>query len=352
MSPGLTSPVRLLATAVAIAGAIQLPADPGVAAVVRTKIQGASSSAFCNFALGVAANGDEGVTRYVALKGQRLLTQVMRSADGPELADHPGPAIIVDLATSKTTRVDFARREYREQTLDQLRTQLRMSRSSAINLNNSSGIFEAPPGPELPAQSERRARKFVFEASSRDTGQTRVIAGETARAIEVSVIAHDPGKSLDTDGGWVATGTVWLAPHKPSLDALQRAQRSVARAAAQGILSGVFTETELPEPETFDGCMPEHGYVGARVIEELDRLDGTILRASVIYEIERSAKDYKSAASLYDLLVKRAGPGGAQRVGGPPAKRTTILDMTWEYAQIANRVDDLELAVPAGFKKK
>jgi len=344
---------RQLAAAFVLAAVAPLTVEPGVGVVVRTRITGAANTAFCNFALGLATNaGDEdGLTRYVALKDQHLFTQVLRSADGPSPSDHPGNAVIVDVATNRTTRIDFVKHEYREQTLSQVRAQIRQFRGGAKSFGDMSGLLEPSPEPELPAQSESRGKKLTFEASVRLSGETRVVAGQAARGVDVSVTAHDPGKELDADGGWVATGRVWLVPHKPNVDALQQAQRAYAKATAQGTFAGVFTDTELPGAETFDGCMPEQVYVGARLIQEIDTLDGTVVGVSASYDIERSSKDYQRAAALYELLVKRA-TAFSGTLGPVPAKRTRVLDMSWEYVEISDHVDESVLAIPAGFKKK
>lgn len=337
---------------VALLGSATQEPVPAVAVVVQTRIDGATHSAICNFEMGVLAGAGQPVAHYVALKDRRLLTQVLQSADGPTPADRPGLAWIADLTTNRTTRVYFQKQEYTDRSFDQLRREAAQHHGNLRQLSPSSDLFFGPAvDGELPEQSQRRGSRFVFESSTRETGQTRAVAGVSARGIDLVVAAHDPGKTLTVGGGWIATGTVWLGPRLPAVSALQAAQRTYAKAISKGVYDSVFTETELPGAEAFDGCMPEHVYVAARVMAEMDKLDGTIVGASVVYQMEWPTKDFERAASSYELLEKRL-TAFDRPLGGAPTKRTTVLTMAWEYVEISDRVDEPAFVIPPGFKKK
>jgi hypothetical protein len=69
------------------------------------------------------------------------------------------------------------------------------------------------------------------------------------------------------------------------------------------------------------------------------------------YEMEWAAKDFDRAASLRERMEKRL-TAFDRPLAGAPTERTKVLTMAWEYVEISDRVNDSDLTIPAGFKKK
>ncbi len=178
------------------------------------------------------------------------------------------------------------------------------------------------------------------------------MAGYDAREIIQTITAVERGKTLEQDGGWVVTNTLWLARRIPAVDALVAAQRRYVQATTRGVHDTAFTQLEFPSNQFYDPFYPEHAIVGLRVIAEMERLDGTVLSSNTVYEMERTARELRSAQSQYEAQQRRLTNSGARVLGGGPPKRTRMVTLQLAYLSIDTNVTDADVAIPAGYTKK
>jgi len=291
--------------------------------------------------------GANGFVVEITLKGSRLVTDY----PSPERGATAG-SWIVDFDEQQTYRLFPNTREYSVQKFRDVMNGIAETHRVIEASVPAQEQLLPTTGVDLPAQSRRRASRFEYTADAKETGQRKQILGYDTREVILTVTACERGKTLDEDGGWVVTNTIWLAPRIPAIDSLVAAQRRYVKTVTKGIYDTVFTDVEFPGNEFYDPFYPEHAVVGIHVIAETEKLDGTVLSSNTVYELARTAKEMKSAQSQYEAQQKRLTGSGARILGGGPPKRTRMVTMSIDYLSIDANVTDADVAIPAGFKKK
>jgi len=126
---------------------------------------------------GGAASKD-GETSTVTVKGHRKAT----------VNDKTGQ--IVDLAEERIYNIDFKKKEYRVMTFAQLREQLKKLQADA-----EKNAKDMPA--EDREQLEQAGQEIEITFDVKDTGDTKTIAGRSARQMIVTIAAHAKGRTLD-----------------------------------------------------------------------------------------------------------------------------------------------------------
>ncbi len=302
---------------------------PGIKAVVRTRCDAAPVG--LSLLMTRARGSAQSVTVTLAARGNRFV--IVHPDAGP---NGEGRGVIVDFDERNTYTFMNDTREYRLQTFAQVRNSIGRSYRSGVAVIPSLSEFAPSTEVALPAQSRGRAKRFEYAVDTQETGRRYQMAGYDAREVALTITAVERGKTLEQDGGWVVTSSVWVVPHIPAVDELVALQRRYVQVLTKGIYDTAFTALEFPGNEFYDPFSPEHGVVGLRVVAEIDKLDGTVLSSNTVYELERTAKEMKSFARAPD---------------GAPPKRVPMVAMQLEYVSISTNVSDADLALPAGYKK-
>lgn len=291
--------------------------------------------------------GADGCSGMAILRGARLVT-TYPVYHGCPLAD----SWISDFDEQKTYRLNSTTREYTVQKFSDVLVDI--AESHELHRQGvASGRFDIrTAGVPLPAQSLKRAKRFEYVTTLRKTGQRKTLFGYDAHEVILTVTAVEAGKTLETDGGWVVTNTIWLGPRIPPLDDLVSALRRYARIVTKGVWENPFTQIEFPTVQFFEPGAPEHAVVGTHVVAEMDKLDGTVLWSVSVYEIERTAKEWKSAQDEYAAQQRRLAPSGIRVLGGSPPKRIRLVTLETEFQSLSSNVTEADVAIPAGFRKK
>jgi len=339
--------VLLLLLATAPSVDVASPQMSGVRVRARARTD-AAAGAWAGFMASAAAGGGaNGIVADLTAKGNRMV----RAYPSPETGA-PAGSWIVDFDEQKTYRILPATQEYTEQTFGQVRGKIASQHSGSNDAIPGAEMFMPSTGVDLPRQSLSRAKKFDYIVDTQETGRRFRMAGQDAREIIQTVTAVERGKTLEQDGGWVVTNTLWLAPRIPAVNELVAAQRRYVQITTKGIYETAFTALEFPSNQFYDPFYPEHSLVGMRVIAEMEKLDGTVVSTLAVYELERTAKEFRSAQSQYEAQQRRLTRSGARVLGGGPPKRTRMVTLQLEYLSIDTNVTDADVAIPAGYKKK
>jgi hypothetical protein len=320
----------------------------GVRAQIRTRFDAVGQ--FPGFAASGAGGGTSGggCPGTVILLGDRLVTNYPNLDNGCPLQG----GWISDFSEEKTYRLNPNTREYTVQSFSDVRRQIAVAHG---HLREAMSLIpeEMPTaGVDLPYQTLKRAKRFEYTTALKETGQKKQFFGYEARQLVLTVTAIESGKALDADGGWVVTSTIWLGPRLQSLDALVTAMRRYSRIVTKGLYDTSFTQIELPMGQFIDPIYPEHAIVGSHVIDEMERLGGTVLASISDYEIERTAKEWKSAQDQYAAQHRRLAPTGVRVLGGGPPKRTRLVTIETEFLSLDSNVTDADVSIPTGFRKK
>jgi len=336
--------IALLLGAATLVGFARTP-DSGVRAVVRTNMEAAGAwGGVVTNSYAARANGQ--VVNLTSF-GDRFVTEYPNPPPGA-----PAGSWIVDFSEQKTYRLLPGTRDYTVETFADVRRRIATVHQVSENAAPTTDDQLPSTGVDLPAQSRGRARRFEYAVTTQETGQRKEIAGHAAREVVLTISACEAGKTLEKNGGWVVTSTLWLASRIAPLDELVAAQRQYVRAITKGVYDAVFTQVEFRANEHYDAHYPEHTIVGARVIAETEKLDGTVLSSNTVYEMERTADEMKSAQSHYEAQQKRLAQSGARILGGAPPKRTRLVTMSMDYVSIDFSVTEADVAVPPGYTLK
>jgi hypothetical protein len=290
--------------------------------------------------------GANGFVVDITLKGSRLVTNYPSPERGAT-----GGSWIVNFDEQQTYRLFPDTREYSVKKFHDVMNGIAETHHDIEAAVPAQERLLPTTSVDLPAQSRRRASRFEYRADVKETGQRKQILGYDTREVILTITACEGGKTLDENGGWVVTNTVWLAPRIPAIDNLVATQRRYVKTVTKGIYDTVFTDIEFPGNEFYDPFYPEHAIVGVHVIAETEKLDGTVLSSSTVYELARTAKEMKSAQSQYEAQQKRLTGSGARVLGGAPPQRTRMVTMTMTYLSLESNVSDSDVAVPASYVK-
>lgn len=271
----------------------------------------------------------DGVTNSVAVKGQRMST----------LSDQNGR--IVDLSEQKVYEVDVKKKEYKVFTFDQLREQWK--KAQADMEKNAKDMPAEDRG-----QLSEAAKNIEIKAEVKTTGETKTLAGHTAKQVVITITAFEKGKTLEESGGLVLTNELWVGPRIAALNEVTDFNTK--------FFTAVYGDSMAALGQQFAGMaamFPGLQESMKRMGEETKKIEGTALM--VITKTET----VKSAAGMAQAQSAPASGGGisgalARRMMGnkKPEARSLLFTSTVETLSVEATAAEADVAIPAGFKEK
>jgi len=267
----------------------------------------------------------EGVLTQVAVKGDRKA----------ELNDAFGR--IVDLKEEKVYELDVKKKTYEVVTFDELRRRMREAREKAEK--------EAPKEDKAPEQ-DKPAREMEVDFDIKETGQTRSVAGHTAKEVVMTVTVREKGRTLEDGGGMVMTSSSWMAPAIPAMKELSEFEQRYWKAIAPEV-SGMSAEQMAAVMTMYPMVKPAM----ERLQSEGAKLQGTPLATTTVFEAVKS----KEQAAQDSQQGSGGGLGGmlARKMMKTDARpRATLFTLMHETLEVSPAVAAEDLQLPAGFKEK
>ena len=267
----------------------------------------------------------EGVVTQVAVKGDRKA----------ELNDAFGR--IVDLKEEKVYELDVKKKTYEVVTFDELRRRMREAREKAEK--------EAPKENKAPEQ-DKPAREMEVDFDIKETGQTRSVAGHTAKEVVMTVTVREKGRTLEDGGGMVMTSSSWMAPAIPAMKELSEFEQRYWKAIAPEV-SGMSAEQMAAVMTMYPMVKPAM----ERLQSEGAKLQGTPLATTTVFEAVKS----KEQAAQDSQQGSGGGLGGmlARKMMKTDARpRATLFTLMHETLEVSPAVAAEDLQLPAGFKEK
>lgn len=318
-----------------------------VRADVKTKERvtfqlGGALGRIVNFFAGSAAK--EGVVSTVAVKGNRKSS--MTESTGQ----------IIDLTEQKIYDVDVKKKEYKVTTFDEMRKRLQEERERAEK--------QAKSAPEDKSDPQKSGKEIEFEASVKETGQRKQIAGYDAREVILTITGHEKGKKIEDSGGIILTNDMWMGPKIAALDEIVQFEINYFQA--------VYGQALGVDPRNMAAVMamfPSFQKMAQQMQGESGKLQGTALYTTMTFEGMKSAEEMKNAGASQssggDNDKGSSGGGGlAGRLGGlmnrnkggggssTPQQKSLIFTSTVERLSIETSASADDVAIPAGFKEK
>lgn len=276
---------------------------------------------------GGAASGD-GQVSTVAVKGARKA----------EINDRTGR--IIDLSEEKVYELDVRRKEYRVVTFAQLREQWKKAQADAEKAAKDNPAQEQD---ELAQSGKEIEVKFDVQ----ETGQTKSIAGHTAKQVVLTVTAFEKGKTLEESGGMVMTNDLWVAPRIAALDEVTRFEMKFFTA-----VYGPEMMASAQNMAAMAAMYPSLQKMMKEMETKMRALDGTVLMTVMKTETVKSA----AAMAQAPAAPSGGGLGGAlaRRIGAgkKPEQRSLLFTSTTETQSIDTSAGDGDVAIPAGFKQR
>jgi hypothetical protein len=296
-----------------------------------------------NFFAGSAAK--EGVVSTVAVKGNRKSSMTESSGQ------------IIDLGEQKVYDLDLKKKEYKVTTFDEMRKRLQEERDRAEK--------QAKSAPEDKSDPQKSGKEIEFEASVKETGQRKQIAGYDAREVILTITGHEKGKKIEDSGGIILTNDMWMGPKIAALDEIAQFQMKYFQA-----VYGQSLGLDAQNMAAVMAMYPSFQKMAQQMQGESGKLQGTALYTTMTFEGMKSDEDMKKAggaqSSSSDNDKGSSGGGGlAGRLGGlmnrakggggnsgTPQQKSTILTSTVERLSIETSASADDVAIPAGFKEK
>ena len=277
-----------------------------------------------------AMGGADGITSTVALKGNRL-SRIMK--DNGE---------IIDLTEQKVYQVDLKKKEYTVKTFAEMRAEIEKMKADAEK--QAAGMK-----PEERQQAAEAAKEIEFDVAIKETGQRKTIAGHDAKETVMTITMHEKGKKVEESGGMIMTSTMWLAPKVAALDEVMSFNMKYFDAIYGGLISG-FDPRQMA---SIGALLPGFGSLAQKMATEGQKLQGTSVQTTTVFEGVKSAEQMKAAASQQQSSGGGLGGMLAGRLNrGATEQRTKALTTTHEYLSIATAASPEDVAIPAGFKEK
>jgi hypothetical protein len=316
------APTAALAVIVALTTALH--ADVKTREKVTFKLEGFLGK-MVNIFGGSAAR--DGITSTVAVKGNRM----------SRINETTGK--IIDLAEQKQYELDVKKKEYKVVTFDELRRQLQEERDKAEKQAKSQPSQEK-------SDPEQKGKEIEFEASVKETGQHKTIAGQDTHEVVLTITAHEKGKKIEDSGGLIMTNDMWLAPRIAALDEIGAFELKYFQ-AVYGQALGIDPQ----QTATLAAMFPSFQKMAQQMSSEGKKLEGTALLTSMTFESMKSAEDMKASSQSSE---GGGGLGGflAKKMQGTPQQRTTMMTTTVERLSIEPSASAEDVAIPAGYKEK
>lgn len=274
----------------------------------------------------------EGITSDVALKGDRKSS----------ISDVGGQ--IIDLHEQKVYTLDVKKKEYKVQTFAEIRAEFEKAKADAEKQSKD-------VKPEDKEKADQAAKQMEFEINVKKTGEKKSLAGYDTEEVVVTVTGHEKGKALEESGGFVMTSDMWMAPKIAALDELGQFQLKYMRA--------VYGESFVADMQQMAAVMamyPSFKTMATQMQTEGQKMQGTPLSTTVVFEAVKSAEQMKAADSQKDS-------GGGGGLGGmlgkklmgnraQPTQRTKVMTTTNDMLSVGTSVSAADVAMPEGYKEK
>ena len=277
-----------------------------------------------------AMGGADGISSTVALKGNRLSRMMKDNGE------------IIDLTEQKVYQVDLKKKEYTVKTFAEMRAEIEKMKADAEK--QAAGMK-----PEERQQAEQAAKEIEFDVAIKETGQRKTIAGHDAKETVMTITMREKGKKVEESGGMIMTSSLWLAPKVAALDEVMTFNMKYFDAIYGGLISG-FDPRQMA---SIGALLPGFGSLAQKMAAEGQKLQGTAVQSTTVFEGVKSAEQMKAAASQQQSSCGGLGGMLAGRFNrGATEQRTKALTTTHEYLSIATAASPEDVAIPAGFKEK
>jgi hypothetical protein len=207
------------------------------------------------------------------------------------------------------------------------------------------------------SEEPRSGKDYEVDFTVKQTGQSKTIAGLSARESVATIAVREKGKRLE-DGGFVLDVALWMTTEGEALSELAAFRQRYAQK-----LLGLDPAQAQADMRQAMAMYPQMQKALERFRVEAAKLQGTPLSTVMTFQVVASPQSEPSAdrndapptsvGGLLGGLGRRIGRGKAAEpaAGGTPG-RSTVMTSTTETLQLGTSVAAGDVALPAGFKEK
>lgn len=305
---------------------VVLQADVTTRQKVTTKFEGMMGR-LAGMAGGAASK--DGMTSTLAVTGTRKASRT----------DNTGQ--IIDLAEERVYEVDYKKKEYRVTTFAEMRERMKKAQE---DLQKSMKDMPDQDRNEL----DESGKEIEISVDVKETGQTKSIAGHTARQMVVTLTAHEKGKTLEEGGGMVMTNDTWMGPKVAALDEIWQFDLKYFTA-----VYGDGLDAMAGQMTSAVAMYPNLKQLLAQMEDKVKAMDGTALMTTMTVETVRSAEAMAQASAAAPTGGGLRGALARRALGNRKVEpRSLLVTSTTETLSIDTSVNEADLAIPAGFKLK
>jgi hypothetical protein len=323
------------------AAALQLPAD--FTYRETTTITGGAMLNMMKVVGVFSKQAREPVQSTVSVKGDRMVHRTQQQAT------------VIDLAAQTVTTIDLQRKTYTVMTFEEFR-QMMEQLSQKVQ------------------KSQDQGAKMEFKISTRDTGNTKEIAGYQAKELVLRMEMQATDQKSGQQGSMVISSDMWLAPSVAGYQEVRAFQARMGEKLAFNPGGGMFMSS------------PEASRNMGELYKEIGKLDGIPVLQTISMggagqpgSGDTSAQQGSGGQQQQQQPAARPSLGGAlggalggkfglgrkkqqddQASAGQPSQQQqqgngnpgSLMEATTEMSGFSSdSVDDSTFAVPAGFKK-
>lgn len=317
-----------------------------------SQIVGGMAAAAMKLAGAFSKKAREPIKSITLVKGNRMATV------------HSDSATIIDLDKQTITEVDFGKRTYSVMTFAEMKQAM-----------------------EEASKKLKSDAKMQVNASIKETGQTKVIAGQKARQVIVTVEMESTDPKTNQQGTMVVTSDMWLAPAVPGYGEIRAFYERMAK-TVNWFPEMSFGAAAGPSARGMQGLMRESAKLDGIPVLQIVRMGmkGEAVDETAIQQMASSEQpqvDVKGAAAesaagaiAGGLAGRLGGLGGLGRRKktetkaeekpapaaqpaaqtpkedlGVPGAPASLMIVRTEMTGFSSAVDASKLEVPAGFKQ-
>jgi len=280
-----------------------------------------------------------GMAGGAAAKGGQTSTIAVTGTRKSSRSDNTGQ--LIDLAEEKVYDIDFKKKEYRVTTFDEMRERMKKAQEDL-----QTSMKDMPD--EDRSELDQSGKEIEITVDVKDTGETRTIAGQSARQVIVTLTAHEKGKTLEDGGGMVMTNDTWVGPKIAALDEIWQFDLKYFTAVygdSLDAMAGQLTTAVAMYPNLKDML--------TQMEDKLKTLDGTTLMTTMTVETVRSAEAMAQASAAAPSGGGLRGALARRAMGNRKVEpRALLVTSTSETLSIDPSVNAADVAIPTGFKLK
>lgn len=274
----------------------------------------------------------EGVVSSSAVKGNRKAT----------VNDNTGQ--IIDLGEEKIYDIDFKKKQYQVTTFEELRRRMKEAQEKAKK------DMEREEGRPEETKKDQPQKEYEIDFDAKETGQRKQVAGHDAREVIMTVTLREKGVALEEGGGFVMTSDAWLGPEIAALKELSdfdmRYYKQLYGAESFGLAADQMAMVM--------GMYPMLAKASERLKQEGDKLKGTPLATTTMFEVVRSKAQMAEAGSQGNSSGGGLSGMFARKMikKEEPKPRTAVFTAQHEFQEIAATAAAADVAIPADFREK